>query len=103
MVQDSEINELLRTAAEERERIFEEEGYFEAVQKAQREAIAGVFGIKPPAPPPRPAAGAKAGTGQAAAGAGSAAPPASCAKKEPGCLQTDAAAAQASKSVTSVT
>ena len=96
-MQDSEINGILRSAAEERERVFEEEGYFEAVQRAQREAILGVFGVKPPPPPPRLEA-AIGGVAGAARDAGTAAPPAACAKKEPGCLQTQSSAARASNS-----
>jgi hypothetical protein len=85
----------------------DELGFFEAANKAQMEAIGGLFGFKPPPPPPPPvpsspprASSPSSPTEAPQAAVGTVAPlaPAECGLREPGCLQSNAAAAKAAAS-----
>ena len=95
-----------------------EKNYFESARKAQFEALGGLFGFNPPAPPayfmtppPPPTAaplagavsggavsgGAGAQGGSASAVSGVSIAPRACKPSEPGCLQSDRAMATAAR------
>jgi len=94
---------LLKDAREERQKVFDEEGYFAATRRAQMEAISGLFGGGSSPPPPSPSASRAPSlapamqvsptSGPSAAAAERVAP---CARDEPGCVESDLQASRTS-------
>ena len=84
-----------------------DEGYFQAANRKQMEAIGNLFGAPPPPSQPPPAAtqaiksAATAGGASGGGGGGGvqvAPQPAACGKSEPGCVESDLARSRAARS-----